>query len=143
MCLLLTPFPSILLYPNTFSLPPNTECMNFIIKNKFSFIQQICEHLSSSLPSDHLEQILGRYTVSFLNTSISLSSFLKDSLPAVWGSGSWNAYSANLPIKNKVSLNRQGFLNSLLNILIVSNLPLKFNMICIFWAWQSADYTWC
>lgn len=42
--------------------------MNLSLKNKISFIQQIREHLSSSLLSDYLEQILERY-ISFLNKS--------------------------------------------------------------------------
>lgn len=58
------PFPRILTYLNIFFPFPNAECMTFIIQNKISFIQQICEHLPSSLPSDHLEQILVRY-ISF------------------------------------------------------------------------------
>ena len=50
--------------------------MNLSLKNKISFIQQIREHLSSSLLSDHLEQILERY-ISFLNKSYQ-STFLHE-----------------------------------------------------------------
>lgn len=68
-----------------------------------------------------------------INVSVYFPSWRKF-FPAMWGRGHLNTYPITQPIKNKIFLDGQGFLNSLLTILMVLYLPLTFHVICICWA---------